>query len=941
MPWFVRPFLVAVILCGTAAAAQERGFRLHRYEGSSAGNSLFLLERPTYSARRFGAAGLTLDYSRNPLVPALPTGRGAILPIVSQALVGHLDLSVSFFDRVLVSGSLPVTLLESGTVELVSQSGPLQGLGVGDPRIGLMVRLAGQADSDAFSIHLGADVWIPVGAQGTHQGDVAFRLMPRAVLAGSFLEVGRWTVDAGFLLRPYASIGPPALGMTAASEARVGVGVGVALAQQRLFIGPEAQFAVQVAGENAFVARGMNLELLGGAQYLIADRLLVGVAGGTGLFGAAGTPDARAIFRVAWAPRRDVTPERIVAVELNEPPANDPDLDAIVTALDRCPYEPENINGVRDQDGCPEFALERGTPLARVLAPLSAPSRAEASEAGNVSEPGNRAPRAPPATSADAGSVAVSAPSTLGGNAPDAGRVAVSAPSTLGGNAPDAGSLAVSAPSPVGGNAPSATSADAGNAVAGSALSSDSATALFGSDAGLDRALAFATADSDGDGVPDEADRCPVAREDLDGFEDEDGCPEADNDEDGLIDTMDRCPVEGETLNALEDGDGCPDLAPDADADGVADAVDRCPFEPENLDGVRDQDGCPEHRFVLALALDKLLEPRRNEPLAPSPDDTRAPIDSDGDKVSDDEDRCPVTAEDGDGFEDEDGCREADNDDDSIVDALDKCPESAETLNGWKDGDGCPDEHQDIDGDGVAYEVDRCPFEPGDASDGCPHALLPALALAGFPAAPPQPANDAVPAPVTADFDRDGTTDDADVCPVTPEDSDGFEDEDGCPEPDDDHDGIEDKKDKCPFVAETINGNQDDDGCPDRGVGVVTIQEKAVVIDGVVSFKTASASLQPASLPLLKQVASTLKAAATLSIEIRGHTDDVGNAAKNITLSKRRAETIRAVLIKAGVKPARLISTGFGPTRPRATNKTAAGREQNRRVEFLILGESK
>ena len=65
----------------------------------------------------------------------------------------------------------------------------------------------------------------------------------------------------------------------------------------------------------------------------------------------------------------------------------------------------------------------------------------------------------------------------------------------------------------------------------------------------------------------------------------------------------------------------------------------------------------------------------------------------------------------------------------------------------------------------------------------------------------------------------------------------------------------------------------------------------------------------------------------------------IGNAAANITLSKKRAEAIRAVLVKNGVAAKRLIATGFGPTRPRATNKTAAGREQNRRVEFLVLNK--
>ena len=83
-------------------------------------------------------------------------------------------------------------------------------------RVGLLVRLAGQQDVDGVSLHLGATVWLPIGGAATHQGDTGVRVMPRAILAGAFGEVGRWTIDAAFLYRPYASFGPPALGMTAA-----------------------------------------------------------------------------------------------------------------------------------------------------------------------------------------------------------------------------------------------------------------------------------------------------------------------------------------------------------------------------------------------------------------------------------------------------------------------------------------------------------------------------------------------------------------------------------------------------------------------------------------------------------------------------------------------------------------------------------------------------
>jgi outer membrane protein OmpA-like peptidoglycan-associated protein len=468
-------------------------------------------------------------------------------------------------------------------------------------------------------------------------------------------------------------------------------------------------------------------------------------------------------------------------------------------------------------------------------------------------------------------------------------------------------------------------------------------------DAGVDRALLFVTSDVDGDGVPDAEDRCPVTPEDPDGFEDDDGCPEPDNDGDGLLDLADRCPLAAETLNGFEDDDGCPDQAPDADGDGIADSADRCPFEPETMNGVRDDDGCPEHPAAATPALAKLITastlPGLAVPLRP---DTLRPItptemDSDGDGIPDGLDRCPVTPEDLDGFEDEDGCPEPDNDGDGIPDAADRCPLEGETFNGWQDDDGCPDEHQDLDGDGFAWEVDRCPEEAGGPPDGCPRAPRPALALTGFPGpVPVTPTAEAPDAPApAADFDRDGVPDAEDRCPLTPEDLDGFEDDDGCPEPDNDRDGVPDAQDKCPLVAETINGVNDDDGCPDVGVSKVSIQAGAVVIRGVVRFQSGSANLTPASLPLLREVASTLKAASALSVEIRGHTDDVGNAAQNIKLSKRRAETIRGVLIKFGVAPERLVATGFGPTKPVASNKTAAGREQNRRVEFLILGESK
>jgi hypothetical protein len=94
-------------------------------------------------------------------------------------------------------------------------------------------------------------------------------------------------------------------------------------------------------------------------------------------------------------------------------------------------------------------------------------------------------------------------------------------------------------------------------------------------------------ADADGDGVVDELDPCPSAAEDLDRFEDADGCPDPDDDGDGVSDLLDACDREAEDADGWQDGDGC--LDPDDDADGVADTEDACPRAP----GGRASEGCP------------------------------------------------------------------------------------------------------------------------------------------------------------------------------------------------------------------------------------------------------------------------------------------------------------------------------------------------------------
>jgi outer membrane protein OmpA-like peptidoglycan-associated protein len=130
-------------------------------------------------------------------------------------------------------------------------------------------------------------------------------------------------------------------------------------------------------------------------------------------------------------------------------------------------------------------------------------------------------------------------------------------------------------------------------------------------------------ADPDGDGISGPADRCPNVAEDKDGYQDDDGCPDADNDSDGIPDLRDRCPNEAEDKDGFEDEDGCPEL--DNDKDGVNDPRDKCPNEPEDRDGFQDDDGCPDP-------------------------------DNDNDGVHDSRDKCPNEQETKNNYQDDDGC---------------------------------------------------------------------------------------------------------------------------------------------------------------------------------------------------------------------------------------------------------------------------------------------
>ena len=247
----------------------------------------------------------------------------------------------------------------------------------------------------------------------------------------------------------------------------------------------------------------------------------------------------------------------------------------------------------------------------------------------------------------------------------------------------------------------------------------------------------------------------------------------------------------------------------------------------------------------------------------------------------------------------------------------------------------------DRDRDGIGNRKDDCPDDPEDKdgfedTDGCPDP----------------------------DNDSDNVLDARDDCPFDREDIDGFEDDDGCPDPDNDEDGFLDTNDDCPGQPEDTDGFEDRDGCPDLDNdqdGFLDPDDNCPTAaenfnsylddDGCpdsppdalaglvgeiqnIQFHKGSARLKRATFPTLDQVVRAMEAYPRLVLQIDGHASSEGAAERNLILSKERVLSVREYLIERGINPDRLNATGYGEEALKYDESTKSGRKLNRRVEF-------
>ncbi len=341
---------LALSLCviPTAAFAQSPyGFQTNRYEPTTAGEWGFMVDRPWYSSTRHFSLGLTLDYGHAPLVTGTRAPGNEFVEqtgIFEHQFFGHIDMGVSIADRLTLSASLPVLIYDSGTAS--NGITPVSNMAVGDPRVGAMIRVFGHADRSPISLHLGANVWIPVKGLD-FLGDEEVRVMPKLVLAGYGHHI-QWAVTGAYYFRPESSIGdePRLGGNSSGDEVQIGAAIAYADFERRFTVGPEALLSTVVKDGDAFASDWTSLALLLGASYNIASEVQIGLAGGIGLLQQPGNPDARGLLRIAYAP--------ISKGEKAAPKFVDTDGDTIADASDKCPKEPEDLDGVADSDGCPE-----------------------------------------------------------------------------------------------------------------------------------------------------------------------------------------------------------------------------------------------------------------------------------------------------------------------------------------------------------------------------------------------------------------------------------------------------------------------------------------------------------------------------------------------------------------------------------------------------------
>jgi len=503
--------LLATATAARSAAAQTatapaRSFDGDLFQAAIGPRNFLTLDAPDVLAHKLFSVGLVFDFQRFPykIQTGRPNSMGAPqtqYPL-STELKSDLQLAIGLFDRVQVGVGVPVVLAMrgdgiNGDSGLTSSDG-LSTAGLGDIRVEVKGQLLTAGDDDQFALGAVLGGTAPTGKKDSYIGEKS--VTGQAKLMAMF-ALGRVRLggEAGVLLREKTQT----FDATVGNQVLYGGGASVRLLRGFEVLG-------EIAGRSGFTDFSKRYWDENPVEADIAARLyprgMVAITGGLG-FG---------LGKGLGAPQ-----SRIFLGAIFTPDFRDADGDGVYDSEDRCPDQPEDRDGFKDNDGCPDYDNDNDGIADTVdKCPNDAEDFDQFEDEDGCPDPDNDKDGIP-----DLNDACPNAPEDGRGKRPHDG-----CPSTAedqdGDGIPDASDKCPDEPE---------------------------------DKDGFQDTDGCPDPDNDNDGIPDNFDNCPNEPEDFDQFEDEDGCPDPDNDKDGIPDAEDKCPNKPETLNGVKDDDGCPD----------------------------------------------------------------------------------------------------------------------------------------------------------------------------------------------------------------------------------------------------------------------------------------------------------------------------------------------------------------------------------------------
>jgi hypothetical protein len=492
-----------LVLAAPAARAQmpadERSFDVQLFHPPVGPHGFITLDTAKVpSHKQFGLA-LTTNYQRSAFSIEVESDRPELagrFDVVHHEVVSELTAAVGLLDMFEVGVGVPLALYLSG-LDYNSMGQPDQKLsaaGIGDIRLEAKARLGAVGPNKEVTFALAPGVTLPTGDGSKFLGE--------KTVTGRLRAIGELNVDK---LRAGLMFGFFGRGTTHNFKAELGSQFLYTLALEYRMHKDAALLGEWFGRVGSFQFVDANpSEIDIGMRVGLPHMFSLIFGGGAGLSKAIGAPQFRAFLGIGWSPD-----------------FRDADDDGVPDVEDKCPNEPEDRDGYRDSDGCPD----------------------PDNDGDGIADAADKCPNDPEDLDQFQDEDGCPEPDNDGDGIPDLNDPCPNAAEDGRGKRPTDG-------------CPSTAEDSDGDGVADGR---DKCPDEPEDRDGFEDYDGCPDVDNDNDGIPDSFDSCPNEAEDPDGFEDADGCPDPDNDKDGILDGKDRCPNQPETLNGNRDDDGCPD----------------------------------------------------------------------------------------------------------------------------------------------------------------------------------------------------------------------------------------------------------------------------------------------------------------------------------------------------------------------------------------------